>query len=201
MRLQIRKRDTYDDHTVDFSKKSERCDTAESSIVVTRSNSGNTLGQVEHSFTFPFSNELSPPEGQEQKVPACPSASRSLSFHFRAIHRRLSSKVTPVKQSDQDIKEELTDTNHLLNSDENTRVSQRKIYCSSPERIVHDIASVVHPNSAVLDLKASVNFVESDTYHKGVHKSNKSKIAEKESNYRTLVDTTHDTEGILTHKV
>ena len=103
LRLQIRKRDTYDDHTVDFSKKSETCDTAESSMVVTRSNSGVTLGQVEHSFTFSFSDELSPPEGQEQKVPVCPSASRMSSFHFRAVHRRLSSKVTTpaVKQIDQ----------------------------------------------------------------------------------------------------
>ena len=200
--MQIRKKDTYDDHTVDFSKKSETCDTAESSIVVTRSNSGVTLGQVEHSFTFSFSDELSPPEGQEQKVPACPSASKPSSFHFRAVHRRLSSKVAPaVKQIDQDIKDELTGTNHLLNTDENARMSQRKIYCSSPEKIVLDGAVVVHPNNAVLNLKSSVGFVGSDTSDKEEHNSNKNKIAEKESSYRTPVNNNYHTEGILTHEV
>lgn len=203
LRLQIRKKNTYDDHTVDFSKKSETCDTAESSIVVTRSNSGITLGQVEHSFTFSFSDELSPPEGQEQKVPVCPSASRMSSFHFRAVHRRLSSKVTTpaVKQIDQDIKDELTDTNHLLNSDENTSLSRRRIYCPSPERIVQDVASVVHLNSAFQNLKSSVNFVQLDTCDKEVHNSNKREIAEKESSYRTPVNTSHHTDGILTLEV
>lgn len=202
MRLQIRKRDTYDDHTIDFLKKSETCDTAESSIVVTRSNSGNTLGQVEHSFTFSTSNELSPPEGEEQKVPACPSASRSSSFHFRAIHRRLSSKVTPaVEQIDQDITEELRNNNHLLNSDENARISQRKTYCLSPKKIVQDVASVVQPSSAVLNLKSSVNSIGLNTCDKEVHNCNKNKSAEKESSYRTPVNTSYHTEGILAHKV
>ena len=210
LRLQIRKRDTSDDHAVTLPRKSELCDTAESSFVATRSNSSGTLTQGEHSFSSSLSDEHSLLEEQRpsfpaEKIPVCPSTARTSSFYFKASHRQISSKFSPVKQKDHDLKECHRDANHLLNSDHHASGNVDDAYPSWPEVIVKDIVQDVKVpkvfESAVFVSKFSIDPVESDSCENELHDSHNQHLAEKESECQTRKTISCHNNGILTHQV
>ena len=170
--------------------KSETCDTAESSIIATRSNSGGTLTQGEHTFTSSSSDELSVLEEQPTiKIPVCPTAIRTSSFHFKAIHRRLSSRISPVKQNNHDIKGGLGSADHLSDNHDHAHESQQEISPSCPELVAQDIISIINSptdiESAPLESKFSAAPVEPDICGKGLDNSHNHNYAGEESESQT----------------